>query len=229
MPYLTTLSGSGTGSSSTGGQRARSSLGLAVDPNNQDRVAVAFPDAVGGTLHLHVLLSTDAGTTWTEPMPAITGGAIPSLAFANNGAIGLLYQKWDGTNQSTHILQSANGLNTVADTTIASWVGSTIVNTHPYTGDYFDLESVNNTFFGIFPASNNPSLPIWGSAGLNVQFDRFISGPVGVAGTTLQATQGGATVGTSLDPFFFNVAAIPGPGSLSLLAIGGLMAARRRR
>jgi hypothetical protein len=226
MPWLLTQVGSGTGTSA---QRARSSLSLAVDPNNQDRVAVAYPDAINGTLHLHVLLSNDAGATWTEPMAPITGGGIPALSFASNGAIGVLFQQWDGTTQSTHLRQSSDGLVTTTDVTLSSWLGSTITNSHPYLGDYYDLESVNGVFYGIFSGSNDPSLPVWASPSLDVHYARFVNGPLGAAGTTLRATAGGVVVGTSLDPFFFHVPAVPGPGGLTVLALAGLGATRRRR
>lgn len=227
MPWLLTQCGSGTGTSA---QRARSSLALAVDPSNENRLAVSYPDAVNGTLHLHVLVSNDAGNTWTEPMPAITGGAIPALAFAANGAIGLLYQQWDGTNQSTHMRQSGDGLNSFSDVTLSSWAGSQIVNPHPYLGDYYDLESVNNQFYGIYSGSNDPTQSPWAGPSVNVQLDRFYNGTLGTASAQLRsAAVGGSAVAVSLDPFFFSVAAVPTPGSLLALGAAGLLAGRRRR
>jgi len=226
LPYLTTQCGIGTGSQA---QRARSGLTLAVDPNNENRVAVAFPDAINGTLHLHVIQSNDGGNTWAEPFAPITGGAIPALCFAGNGAVGMVYQQWDGTNQSTHFRQSGDGFATFSDTTLTSWVGATQTNPHPYLGDYYDLESVNNTFYGIYSGSNDPSLASLNNPNITMQYDRFVQGPLGVPGTTLRASAGGAVVAASIDTFFFNVAAIPGPAGASVLALAGLFAARRRR
>jgi hypothetical protein len=225
LPYLTTQCGIGTGSNA---QRARSGLTLAVDPNNDNRVAVAYPDAINGTLHLHVIQSNDGGNTWAEPFTPISGGAIPRLCFAANGALGMLYQQWDGTNQNTHFRQTANDFATFNDTTLTTWAGASQSNPHPYLGDYYDLESVNNTFYGVYCGSNDPSLASWNNPNLTVQYDRLVQGAFGVPGTTLRNSSGGI-VAASIDPFFFNVAAIPGPAGASLLALAGLLAARRRR
>ena len=100
----------------------------------------------------------------------------------------------------------------------------------PYLGDFYDLTSVDNTFFGIFSASNADN----GTDALfpSVSFQRNFTGTPGTASFDL-TNLAGASVPFSIDPFVFslNLASVPEPATLTLVgsALLGWAALRRRR
>src|SRR5215831_7966858 len=80
-----------------GQERTGSDIAIAVDPNNANRVVVAYGDVTGGKvgqLQLKVVESTDGGAHWT-PNPKFTTAAnvrsaLPALTILANGDVGLL-------------------------------------------------------------------------------------------------------------------------------------------
>lgn len=94
-----------------GQERTSSDLAIAVDPNNANRVVVAYGDAPGangsGLLQLHVAESTDGGTTWTNKFTTSTSvrSALPALTITQNGDVALLYASYNpSSNQLTQNL-----------------------------------------------------------------------------------------------------------------------------
>jgi lipopolysaccharide export system protein LptA len=143
---------------------------------------------------------------------------LPALAITQNGTIGLLYDSYDPvTNQmSQHLLTTGNDFASTTDTTLASETNATPVATFdPYVGDFYDMMSVGNTFYGVFSASNADN----GSNAqfTNVVFQRDFIGTPGTASFQLTNASGQA-VTASIDPFLFTYQAPSSPPTLSNVA-----------
>lgn len=159
------------------------------------------------------------------------------MTILDDGQVVLLYNQYDTqTNRlSQHLVATSDDFATTSDTILATQVNNNPAQTFtPYIGDFTDLTSIGDTFYGIFSASNaddgtlanyllnSPSL-----------FQRCTVGTPGAASFAL-CDNAGHTVPFSIDPIFFSgtsVAATPEPGSLALLGTSllGLAALRRRR
>jgi hypothetical protein len=149
-----------------GQERIGGDAAIAVDPHNAMHVVVAYGNAPGadhsGELQLVVTESADGGMNWTQKFstPAIEGGiksALPALSILQNGTIGLLYASYDPATDkfSQHLLTTTNDFATTIDTTLATESNVTPVSQFdPYLGDFYDMTSVGDTFYGIFSASN---------------------------------------------------------------------------
>ncbi len=104
------------------------------------------------------------------------------------------------------ICTTSNDFITTNDTLLATESNATpLADFQPYLGDFFNLTAVDDTFYGIFSASNgdngtDASFP-------NITFQRDFTGTPGTASFQLIDSQGHA-VAASIDPFFF---AIQGP------------------
>ncbi len=187
-----------------GNERIGSTLSIAVDPNDSDIVYVTWADRVGGgdIYTVHLRRSLDRGVTWSNDLRTITNATCISLAVADNGAVGFLYQQVVGGRWQTHLEQSRDGFTTLADSLLAD-VPTTAppVQFLPYIGDYNYLIAVGNEFRGIFSANNRP-LPAHFPSGVNYQrLADFASGTLSDAA--------GNNVAVSIDPFYFSVDAIP--------------------
>jgi hypothetical protein len=196
-------------------------IAIAVDPNNNNHVVVAYTDAPGangaGVVQLVVTESFDGGVDWTQKVstPAASRSGQPGMAILANGAIGLLYNNYDpATDQlSQHLLTTTDDFTTTNDVTLATESNSiSAALFDPYQGDFFDLGGLGNTFYGIFSASNADD----GTNALftNTTFDRRFVGTPGTSSFRLTGASGNA-VPFSIDPFFFsftvlNPAAPPG-------------------
>jgi hypothetical protein len=220
-----------------GQERTSSDIAIAVDPKNANRVIVAYANAPGangaGVLQLHVTESTDGGATWTNKFttPANVRAGLPALSVLANGAVGLLYQLYNpATNQlSQHFLTTTDDFATTSDSLLGTETNATPAATFsPYLGDFFDLTSVDNSFYGIFSASNadNGLLASFPS----VSFQRNLVGTPGNANFQLRDISGSENIAFSIDPFVFSFT-IGNPPPLALLGIGllGLAALRRHR
>lgn len=178
---------------SIGQERLGSDLSIAVDPNNPARVAVAYAAIRSGGTVVVVRLSTNSGTTWSEILTTKADSALPALAIAANGVIGLLYTSYDGTNLETHLVQSSNNFTTNTDLVLSKFADQSLVaDFDPYIGDYEDLVAVGNTFYGTFSASNDTT--------------DFPQQPVFLRDPALLGTR---KVPFSIDPFFFKTPALP--------------------
>src|SRR5262245_15559757 len=206
-----------------GQERIGSDIAIAVDPNNANHVVVVYGDAPGpnnvGIAQLVLKESTDGGATWSQELhrtPSSVRSALPGLAILPNGAIGLLYASYDpATNVlSQHLLTTTDDFATTHDITLASQTNSlpTANGDDPYIGDFFDLTSRGNTFYGIFSASNaddgtNAQLQ-------NVTFNRHFTGTPGTSSFRLTDATGTA-IPFSIDPFFFSYPVLISPAFAS--------------
>lgn len=219
-----------------GQQRTSSDLAIAVDPNNANHVVVAYGDAPGangsGLLQLHVTESTDGGLNWTNKFTtsAALRSALPGLSILANGDIGLLYASYDPISDhlTQHLVTTKDDFATTDDSLLGTESNALpSADFFPYLGDFYDLTSVGNTFYGIFSASN-------GDDGTNalfasVSYQRNFVGTPGAAGFALRDLSNNP-VPFSIDPFVFAYD-LPEPATLILFgtALLGLAALRRRR
>ena len=225
---------------SLGQERVGSDVAIAVDPNNANHVVIASVTAPGanGANLMQVILaeSTDGGATWVIKFTtsAAVRSALPALSILTNGAIGLLYAQYDpATDQlSQHLLATTDDFATTTDSLLGTQSNATpAIVFDPYIGDFYDLTSVDDTFFGTFSASNadNGTDALFPSA----TFQRNFIGTPGTAGFAL-SNLAGSPVSFSIDPYVFSftlqVTPAPEPATLTLLATAllGLAALRRR-
>jgi hypothetical protein len=195
---------------------ADTSVSIAVDPNNANKVFVAWADVnANGNPQIHVSLSTDGGATWNVKFnaPANTRTGLPQLAVAQNGTVGLLYTKATDApqmgNLETHFLKSANDFGTTKDVMLATFPDNEFpMPTQPYIGDYEGLVAVGNTFFGTFSASNVPDIKRF-PRGVFYQRSFKEKGVVksnqNVLGADTLDNGQGQMQPISIDPFFFKV------------------------
>src|SRR6516162_3752187 len=192
-----------------------SDLAIAVDPNNAAHVITVWLDAPGangaGIVQLHLAESFNSGASWATKFvtSAATRSDQPAVSISSTGAIGLLYNNYDpATNKlSQHIVTTTNDFVTSTDQTLATETNATpTLDFHPYLGDFFDLTSVGNTFYGIFSASNldngNSNTGVQFSAGESVTFGRNFTGNSGTSSFRLTDLNGNQ-VASSIDPYFF--------------------------
>jgi hypothetical protein len=226
-----------------GQERTGSDVAIAVDPNNANHVVVAYGDAPGangsGLLQLHVTESTDGGATWTNKFTTSSAvrSALPALSILPNGDIGLLYASYSqGANQlSQHLLTTTNDFATTDDSLLGTESNAfPSADFFPYLGDFFDLTSVGNTFYGIFTASNDDNGT--NASFADVGYQRCFTGVEGTP-TFALCDNSGHSVGFSIDPYVFSFSLnqppppVPEPATLILLGTSllGLAALRRRR
>jgi hypothetical protein len=204
-----------------GQERIGSDIAIAVDPNNANHVVVVYGDAPGandaGIAQLVLKESTDGGATWSQEKyrtPSSVRSALPGLAILPNGAIGLLYASYDPVTNvlSQHLLTTTD--DSTNDITLARQTNSlpTANGDDPYIGDFFDLTSRGNTFYGIFSASNADD----GTNALfqNVTFNRDFTGTPGTSSFRLTDATGNA-IPFSIDPFFFSYLVLISPAFAS--------------
>src|SRR5437867_6464083 len=191
-----------------GQERIGSTLSLAVDAARSDTVHIARPDRVGsGDIQtVHVRRSTDRGVTWSNDLRTLTNTTNPSLAVAEDGTVGLLYQQLTGTPSASRWVnrfeQSRDGFATHKDLVLATVPANTPASQFlPYLGDYNMLLTRGTEFLGIFSANNTPDPA-------NVP-PRVLS-QRRVSEATHQLLDGsGSPVAVSIDPFFFSVPVMP--------------------
>jgi uncharacterized repeat protein (TIGR01451 family) len=211
-----------------GHQDLGSDLAIAADPNRTNRVFVAYAETqtegANFSPRVFVAYSSDAGQTWRRVFTADTNSAMPTLAVADNGAVGLMYTRMRSGLLETRFLQSADNFTSVLqDIVLASFPDNTpLPIRHPYIGDYEDLETVSNVFYGTFCAGNDPD-PANFPEGVYYQRNVKINGCVFsnfwlTAKGELASTNGVAMSnsvytpkGVSIDPFFFNTPALGAP------------------
>lgn len=186
-----------------GQERIGSTLSIAVDPNDSRTVYLAWADRVGtGDIYsIHVRRSTDRGATWSGDLRTITNATCVSLAVADNGTVGLLYQQVTGSDATsrwvTHLEQTPDAFTTIQDTLLATVPAvAPPVQFLPYIGDYNFLLAVGNEFRGVFSANNTPDRANFPNG---VTYRR---GHDFTARTLLDA--GGNPISVSIDPFYFS-------------------------
>ena len=195
---------------SIGKERIAAEAAIAVDPNNANHVLVAYQNAPGangvGQVQLVVAESNDGGATWSTKFT--TSSAVRSsqeaISILDDGAIGFLYDSFDPATQqlSQHFLTTTDDFATTNDTTLATESNAgPSVQFQPYLGDFFDLTSIGNTFYGTFCASNADNGTGAQFANLNLQRD--FTGTLGTGSFQLTDSFGNA-VAASIDPYFFS-------------------------
>jgi hypothetical protein len=195
---------------SFGTNRTGSDISIAVDPNNANRVAVAYVNQTisGGPTHVEVRISTDGGLTWgSGPVLSINpNSALPAIAIAANGTIGLLYAADVGGQIQMHLVQSFNNFRSKTDQPLFYWndTGIPTPTSQPYIGDWFDINAVGNKFYGTFCATNDLTTAVL-PVGINLQ--RNFVGTPGTASFDLRDTTGLNPVAFSIDPYFFSATA----------------------
>ena len=207
----------GKGDQSLGNERVGSDLRLR-STRNPDHVYVAYADNPSpGRIQVQVQESTDGGRTWaktfaTNATPNFKS-ALPYLAVADNGAVGLLYTAQDIDHGvsflETHFVQTGNDFKRSTDTLLSRFTDGNPPSTFdPYIGDYEGLKAVGNTFYGTFSASNQAD----GTHAIfpgGVVFQRDFTGTPGTS--TFQLTDGsGNPVAASIDPYYFQIEASSG-------------------
>jgi hypothetical protein len=186
---------------SFGNDRYGPELAIAVDPNNADRVYIAYmtgTSAADATLHLR--WSDDGGQNWSSDVRTIPKAKNPSLAINSRGLVGFVYQQVVGANWMTVLEVSHDGFVASFATHV---LAITPTNTpapaaKPYLGDYIKLLSVGEDFYGTFCAGNEPVKANFPSG---VTYQRNVNW----ATQTLLGNDGVTPVSTSIDPFFFKL------------------------
>src|SRR5881392_1955226 len=191
-----------------GQERIGSTLSLAVDAAHSDTVYIAWADRVGSAdiQTVHVRRSLDRGATWSNDLRTLPNNTNPSLAVAEDGTVGLLYQQLSGTGNASRWVnrfeQSRDGFATHKNLVLATVPASTPASQFlPYLGDYNMLLTRGTEFLGIFSANNTPDPANFPSG---VVFQRRVNQ------ATHQLLDGsGSPVDVSIDPFFFSVPVMP--------------------
>jgi hypothetical protein len=189
--------------SSFGNDRYGPELAIAVDPNDVQRVYIAY--ATGTTASdetLHLRWSSNGGQDWSADVRSIPTAKNPSIAINAFGMVGFVYQQVVGANWMTILEVSDDGF-------VSSFSSHTLVSTPTnaptpasvmatYLGDYIKLQSMGVDFYGIFSASNAPAKANFPSG---VTYQRNVNW----ATQTLLGNDGVTPVAVSIDPFFFKL------------------------
>ena len=224
---------------SLGQERIGSDNAIAVSRTNANRVMVAYVDSPNNTggMQVHVAESTDGGATWANKFTTPIGvrSATPAITILDDGQVVLLYNSFDPQRNelSQHLIATSDDFATTTEKILGTETNTFPARTFdPYLGDFTDLISIGDTFYGIFSASNadDGTLANFLLNGPQL-FQRCTVGTAGAPGFHL------CDAAFSIDPFFFSGTSfdqtgIPWPGTLTLLGMSsllGLAALRRRR
>jgi len=176
-----------------GHERTGSDVGFAVSPADPSRLYIAYGAEVNGVAAIKVAMSVDGGVSWTGIYNTTVHSALPDLAVASNGAVGMLYTAYAGGNLETHFIQSDDDFATHRDQILSRFKDDVPrIQYQPYVGDFEIVKAVGTTFYGTFCASNNTALYPF-----PVTFVR-------------DASKLGVSVPYSIDPFYFTTAALTG-------------------
>ena len=141
-----------------------------VDPNNGDVYYVyGDRDNITGNNRLSIVRLTDNGANGLNIGTAhfVTGqvqAALPSVAVAINGVVGVLYTQFDGISGgfpsfSTHLATSSDQGVTFADVVLENFLSPSADNGNcrqRVLGDYDQMKAVGNIFYGVFTGNGVP-------------------------------------------------------------------------
>ncbi len=191
-----------------GFERIGSNLSIVVDPRNSHVVYLAWGEGPlpGSAQTVRVRRTTDRGVNWSGDLLLVANAVNPALAMTENGKVGLLYQqlvagsggtqRWQTHVQVTHDAWATPAedfllANTLEDpATYPFW--------DPHLGDYADLQSHGNEFYGIFSANNYPDMANFPHG---VHYQRNAD----FLGKQLYDVSGTIPVAISIDPFFVHI------------------------
>jgi hypothetical protein len=187
-----------------GGDRLGGELAIAVDPLNAENVYLVWGEVLGSQPVLHVIRSKDGGQNWSGILHTVNNAKNPGLAINNRGTLAFLYQQvvTDPSGQQTwftNVELTKDDFRAVYPLTLAKFPVAEIISIHgqPRLGDYLHLIGLENTFYGIFSASNVPDPSRFP---FGVIFQRYNN-----LATKKLLDQQGHEVASSVDPFFFKV------------------------
>lgn len=184
-----------------------SNMSIAVDPNAAATVFIAWCDRVGASDYtLHVRRSVDSGQNWgAADILTVTNATNPSIAIANNGKVAIMYQQLVGSGGTarweTHFRMASILSASYSDNIISSFLASDLLPStiSPSLGDYLKLQAVGNSFYAVFPASNNPAAANWPL--MVPTYQRNVNFGTG----QLRNLANTANVAVSVDPYFLKV------------------------
>jgi uncharacterized repeat protein (TIGR01451 family) len=143
----------------------------AVDPNNGD-VYYVYGNRDAGTgndrLAIRRIQDDGMGGVTVGPENFVTGqveAAIPSVAVASNGIVGVFYYTFDGMSPdnfptfSAHLAQSSDQGVTFSDQVLLTFLSSAMDNGNSrqrVLGDYMQMKAVDTCFFGAFTGNGVP-------------------------------------------------------------------------
>lgn len=192
-----------------GQQRVEGSMSIAVDPNDSERVYIAYATATSSADYtLHVASSSNGGADWFLDRRVVPTATNPGLAINTLGHVGFLYQQLmpsgGGSNWVTRFERSSDDFTSPPETfVLADTPSETPIDTLSgvYLGDYLHLQAIGKDFYGIFCANNTPDLNNFPSG---VSYQRNHHFP----NKKLLGNDGHTEISPSIDPFFFKVEAV---------------------
>jgi len=145
----------------------------AVDPNNGD-VYYVYGNRDAGTgnnrLAIRRIQDNGGGGVTVGPENFVTGqveAAVPSVAVASDGTVGVFHYTFDGTSPppdnlpifSAHLAQSTDQGVTFSDQVLLTFLSSAADNGQPrqrVLGDYMQMKAVGGCFYGAFTGNGVP-------------------------------------------------------------------------
>jgi hypothetical protein len=186
-----------------GGDRLSGDLAIAVHPKDAGVIYLVWSEQVNDQPTLHVMKSEKAGAKWSPVLRTVNNAKNPGLAISAKGTVGFLYQQVVGDTwltqfeRTTNDFETAPNVLTLARFPVSEFAPPTPCYRNLFLGDYLQLMSVGDDFYGIFPSSNFPDLSRfpWG-----VTFQRRADFK-----QKKLLDPDGNEVDCSIDPFFFKV------------------------
>jgi uncharacterized repeat protein (TIGR01451 family) len=200
--------GEGNYGTSLGSERLGSDCSIAIHPSQPDIVYVAYAEVLNDSPFIRVQCSTDGGKTFQLVYSAVEPSALPALAVAADGTVGLLFATLVNGNMEVHFFKAAKGnFNQTKELVLASFPDNDPNRQYdPYLGDYFQLRTLGDSFYGTFCASGEPK-PSHFPTGVYYQRNVMTNGVtqsdfwLSTNGTLVDL--GNNPVAASIDPFFF--------------------------
>ena len=187
-----------------GGQRAgRSQISIAVDPNNAASVWVAWGDASGSGITLHLRHSINSGMSWDPAdLRTVPSATNPAVAVNSTGEVGFLYQQLNSAVWSTHVELSSDSFATGTDLVLSKAQNDAGMSNGNQIGDYDHMMAGVKDFYGVFSADNSPEKANFPDVSTLV-FQREHD-----AHSLYPDTSHMFPLQTSVDPFFFHLATV---------------------
>ena len=182
-----------------------SNVSIAVDPNNSDRVYVAWGDSNGANSEtIHVRRSINRGVDWsTTDLMTVANAMNPEIAISDIGVVGVLYQAVVSSRWETHLAKSTNldatSFNTAGLLLARQDATTPALTFFPYLGDYASVVAAGRELVGMFSASNFPDKANFMTG---IKYQREVDWTTHKLFTDATHI---STVNPSIDPFFFDV------------------------